>query len=209
MKKSESSTEKDPKAKALDPTALGNRVRQLRQGANMSQRQLATAAGISFSAISKIENSLLSPTYDSLLRLVRGLGCDLTDLFRDAPPKMAMARRSITKRGRGIKHPTDSYDYELLCNDLSHKKMTPIRAKIKARSIEKVPPLTHEGEELIFVISGTIEVHTQFYQPARLTAGDCIYFDSTMEHACVNKSDEDAEVFWVSSNSPMAKELMG
>ncbi len=191
-----------------DPAALGRRVRGLRQTAGMSQRRLAETAGISFSAISKIENNLLSPTYDSLIRLSRGLGCDITDLFRDPSPRVPTGRRSITRSGEGVGYPTADYDYELLCNDLAYKKMTPIRAIIKAGSMEKISALSsHEGEELIYVLSGTVEVHTQFYQPAVLNVGDCIYFDSSMEHACINKGDTDAEIFWVSS-SPSVEETI-
>ena len=167
-----------------------------------SQRELALLSGISFSAISKIENNQLSPTYDSLVRLANGLDCDITDLFHEPPPQAPLGRRVVTHKGKGHLHVTDTYSYELLCNDITYKKMIPLHVSIKAKSFKEFSSMPkHEGEELILVISGTIEVHTEFYQPEILQAGDCIYFDSTMEHACINKGNTSAEIFWVTTSA--------
>ena len=39
---------------------------------------------------------------------------------------------------------------------------------------------SHEGEEFILVLKGLVELHTEFYEPARLEAGDSAYIDSGM-----------------------------
>ena len=44
-------------------------------------------------------------------------------------------------------------------------------------------PARHTGEEFALVLEGAVELHTELYAPARLEAGDSIYFDSTMGHA--------------------------
>lgn len=180
---------------------LGRRVYELRKKMGASQRQLADIAGISYSVISKIENSQLSPTYDTLLRLAQGLKCDIVHLFKAPTQKNPIGRRSITRKGESLLHSTANYDYELLCNDIIYKKMTPLRVTIKSKSLQTFGKyLQHEGEEVIFVLSGLVEVRTEFYEPVTLQSGDCIYFDSTMEHACLNNGDEDAVVFWVCSS---------
>jgi quercetin dioxygenase-like cupin family protein len=68
----------------------------------------------------------------------------------------------------------------------------------------------HQGEEFIFVLEGTIEVHLQFYTPVVLTAGQGIYIDSTMGHAYLAKDCESALVLGVcSSEEPdLAGELI-
>ncbi len=180
---------------------LSLRVHDLRKEKGLSQRELAQRSNISFSAISKIENNQLSPTYDSLIRLAGGLDCDIADLF-NRTPQVPMGRKCVTHNRMGYHHITKNYDYELLCNDISYKKMIPLRTTIKAKTIREFGDFTgHEGEELLFVLCGVIEVHTEFYQPELLHEGDCIYFDSTMKHACINKSDKDAEVLWVCTST--------
>ena len=43
----------------------------------------------------------------------------------------------------------------------------------------------HSGEEYIYVIEGRVEIHTEFYDPIVLEAGESIYIDSNMGHAYV------------------------
>ena len=43
----------------------------------------------------------------------------------------------------------------------------------------------HSGEEYIYVLEGRIEIHTEFYDPIVLEAGESIYIDSNMGHAYV------------------------
>lgn len=190
------------KAAAGGEINLGARVRSLRRGAGQTIREVATASGLSPSSISKIENDQLSPTYENVIRLARGLGVDIAELFSEAPKALPRGRRSITRSGAGRLFRSQAYDYEMLCNDLVGKKMIPLRARIKVRDRRDFSQLlTHEGEEVLFVLSGAIELHTEFYEPVALEAGDCAYFDSTMGHLCVLHGVKDAEVFWVCSSS--------
>jgi hypothetical protein len=133
----------------------------------------------------------------------------------DAPPATRLpvftARRSLTNRRNSIRISTPNYDYEYLCADLRQKRMVPILTRIRSKDIAEFgEPLKHKGEEFIFVIEGTIEVHLQFYSPVRLSAGQGVYIDSTMGHAYVAKDCESALVLGVcSSEDPnLASELI-
>jgi uncharacterized cupin superfamily protein len=75
--------------------------------------------------------------------------------------------------------------------------------EIRARTPEEAGGLiTHEGEELAYVLDGTIEVHTEDYRPTRLEAGDCMYMDSTSGHVYVNAGEaEVARVLAVTTHA--------
>lgn len=179
---------------------LGKRVRYLRFAAELTLQRLSERSGISLSALSKIENNQLSPTYDTLIKLAHGLSVNVSTLFSDDGETPPRGRRSVTRRGEGKIYRTSSYDYEMLCTDLAEKKLVPIFASIKARERKDFSSLiTHDGEEVIFVVSGEVELITEFYEPLVLRRGDCVYFDSTMGHACIAHGREPAEVFWVCS----------
>lgn len=181
---------------------LGNRVRQIRSGSKATIKDVAMRSGLSPSTISKIENNQLSPTYENIIRLARGLEVDISQLFSDATKNVPHGRRSITQRGAGKVFRTQHYDYEMLCTDLVGKKMQPLKAVVKAKEVRDFGGLiTHDGEEIILVLSGEVELHTEFYAPTVLRAGDCAYFDSTMGHVCVVHGKEDAEIFWVCSSA--------
>ena len=182
---------------------LGQRVRTLRAERRLTLKNVAERSGLSVSSLSKIENNQLSPTYESIVRLARGLGADIAELFSDQAEdrRVAGGRRSITRAGKGQTFRTAVYDYEMLCSDVVGKRMIPVKVTVKAREVRDVGRLlSHEGEELMYVLSGKIELVTEFYEPIQLGPGDCVYFDSTMGHLCLARGIEDAEVFWVCSS---------
>jgi mannose-6-phosphate isomerase-like protein (cupin superfamily) len=61
---------------------------------------------------------------------------------------------------------------------------TPLAFTFPAKTVEEFGPLAkHAGEEFIFVLKGSVAVHTEFYDPVVLETGECIYLDSDMGHA--------------------------
>ena len=181
---------------------LGPALRQLRRAGGFTLQELSQRTGLASSTLSKIENNLISPTYDSILKLADGLEIDVAQLFDPGSIQMSLGRRSVTRDGRGASYKTDQYDYEMLCTDLSQKKFFPIVATIKAHAVADFPELPkHAGEEFIYVLSGQVEIHTEHYEPVSLVPGDCIYFDSSMGHACVSAGKKPARILWVTSES--------
>ena len=64
--------------------------------------------------------------------------------------------------------------------------MIPILTRIRAKSLSEFGDLVrHSGEEYIHVLEGSIIVHTEFYDPVTLHAGEGIYIDSNMGHAYI------------------------
>lgn len=181
---------------------LGQRVRQLRKRAGWTITEVAERGGLSHSAISKIENGLLSPTFETLQKLAAGLQIDLATLVAEPGEAGGRGRRAITRAGRGEVIEAASYRFEMLCTELVNKRMTPLKAILLAHEARAFGPLvSHEGEELIVVLRGRVELRTEFYAPIVLEPGDCAYFDSTMGHACIAAGEEEAELFWVSAGN--------
>ncbi|AOB33657.1 hypothetical protein AKI39_12055 [Bordetella sp. H567] len=184
---------------------LSRKLRRLRREAQLTLQQLSARCGISVSTLSKIEKGQLSPTYEKIAALAQGLNIQVGELFNDEPLAAPTARRSLTRRGQGVMHATEQYDYEVLCAELAHKQFVPLLATIKARTLKAFPAMLHHaGEEFIYVLHGRITVHTDYYQPMELAEGDSCYFDSTMGHACV-AGDEDARILWVCSNPTLPR----
>lgn len=177
---------------------LGLRLRALRRAKGWTLAEVAAKSGISQSTLSKVENQQLSLTYDNIIRLADGLGIDPSELFADPAASGANSRRSIARRASGRLQATRNYDYYYLAADLAKKRMLPIYTTIKCHDIARFGPLVkHSGEEFIYVLKGAIEVHTEHYAPVRLEAGDGVYIDSTMGHAYISVSREDAIVLGV------------
>lgn len=181
-------------------TVLARKVRRLRHEAQLTLQQLSKRCGISVSALSKIEKGQLSPTYERIAALARGLHIQVGELFNDEEQAPPSSRLTVTRRGTGVRHETAQYDYEVLCTELASKQFVPLFTTVKAKSVKQFPALLqHDGEEFIYVLEGNLTVYTQFYKPVELSVGDSCYFDSSMGHACV-AGDEDARILWVCSN---------
>jgi mannose-6-phosphate isomerase-like protein (cupin superfamily) len=76
--------------------------------------------------------------------------------------------------------------------------MTPIRTKVTARSPSDYGswPVS-EAEIFMMVLTGTLVVHSEIYEPLVLNEGDSLYYDASSPHIWVSQGPRDAEVIWV------------
>jgi transcriptional regulator with XRE-family HTH domain len=167
----------------------GAALRAFRREQGWTLAQVSQKTGLPVSTLSRIETDQISPTYDQLIKLSRGLAVDLAQLLsgdmQDAEP-LQTARRSVNRAGEGQILDTPMQSLRYLNVDLTNKQFSPILAEVKAHSLEEAGEFhRHDGEEFIFVVSGELELHSQSYTPLRLRAGDSVYFDSGMAHAYV------------------------
>ena len=182
------------------PLKLGERVRAIRRARNWTLEEAANRAGLARSTLSKIENEQMSPTFDAVQKLARGLDIDVPQLFQPAAVDKVSGRRAITRVGEGRGHPTATYEHELLAVDLSRKRMLPYKAKVHARDFSEFDGwVRHQGEEFLLVLSGAIRLYTEFYEAIDMTEGDSAYYDGSMGHCVTSISEEDAEILWVTS----------
>lgn len=184
----------------IAPVRLGERVRQLRQARAWTLEEAAKRAGLARSTLSKIENEQMSPTFDAVQKLARGLGIDVPQMFTPPVTDKVTGRRAITRAGEGRSHATTTYEHELLAPEITRKRMLPYRATIRARSFAEFDDwVRHDGEEFLLVLKGAVQLFTEFYEPVALAEGDSAYYDAAMGHCVVSTSAEDAVILWVTS----------
>lgn len=187
------------------PPTLGTLLKGLRARENWTLKEMSAKSGIPVSTLSKIEHDRLTLSYDKLQALAKRLGMRMTDLFaedQEEPVQLVTARRSLGEVTRSVRVETPNYDYYYLCTELRRKRMIPVVTKIRARSAEQFGDLVrHSGEEFIYVLSGAVEVQTEFYDPVTLKPGQSLYIDSSMGHAYLAADGcEEAEVLAVMSS---------
>jgi mannose-6-phosphate isomerase-like protein (cupin superfamily) len=140
-------------------------------------------------------------TYDKLIRLAQALNVDLKEILatpeeRSAP--IAVGRRSITRAGEALDADSEKHVHHYPAADLLGKMMIPIIIDVQARSVDELGGLVrHGGEEYLYVLRGSMELHSDLYAPLTLGPGDSVYFDSGMAHGYVRTSDEPCTVLAV------------
>lgn len=175
-------------------------VRELRKSRGWTLEQAAGQAGLARSTLSKIENGQMSPTYEALKKLAVGLEISVPQLFTPPRDTKVSGRMAFTRAGEGAAHATTTYEHELLAGALTTKKMLPYRATIRARSFEEFDGwVRHDGEEFLFVLTGVIQLITEFYEPIEMRRGDSAYYDASMGHNVISVSPEDATILWVTT----------
>lgn len=164
---------------------LAQRIKRWREARGWNQQALAERSGFARSTLSKIENGLLSPTFEILFKLAQGFGCDLADLVRAEQP--SLVGRMVIDRGA----PGEGIDN-------ANTRLWPLGAALKGRPFQAMlveftqTDLAafgdwnrHDTDDLLHVLSGTLVLHTEGYAPATLHPGDTVQFDGAMPHACL------------------------
>lgn len=180
---------------------LSTRIKSWRQARGLSQLELAEKAGFARSTLSKIENGLLSPTFEILLKLAQGFSVSISELLHPQDEKPAMAGRLVVTRG--TEHAPLDYD---------NNRLFPLAPQLKGRAFQSyVVEFTcdtleqfgdwnrHATEDMLFVLSGRLEFHSEGYQPMLLKKGDSVHFDGAMPHACLQASKSPCRCLYVFS----------
>jgi transcriptional regulator with XRE-family HTH domain len=176
-------------------------IRDVRIAQGLSLRALSARAGLPYSTLSKLENGKMALTYDKLIRLAQALNVDIRDILanpdqRAAP--VAVGRRSVTRAGEGLDAESEKHLHHYPAAELLGKMMIPIIIDVQARSVDELGGLVrHGGEEYLYVLSGSMELHSDLYAPLPLGPGDSVYFDSGMAHGYVRTSGEPCSVLAV------------
>lgn len=182
-----------------DEQRIGPRLREIRRSLDYTLAVVSQRTGVSISNLSKIENDQISPSFDIMKRICDGLEISIEDFVRPGKKSQVSGRKTSTRAGEGVHFTSGQYDYMAHAGEISHKGMIPLEMVVRARSVAEFDHWSrHRGEEFAYVLSGEIEIHTEYYAPFRLKAGESAYFDSSMRHLYLSCGPEDARVLSVS-----------
>ncbi len=184
---------------AHDSNVLAERLSSYRKLNGLSLEQVATRAGITKSYLSKLERGLSSPTIGTLLSLARALGRSAEQLIGESEQNddivlvRAKDRVPFTRSNE-----REGYVYEAIAANRTRKAMAPFMMTPPAMVEEKTELSSHAGEELIFLVSGVMEVVFE-ERVVRLEAGDSLYFNASIPHRSRSLSKRPAQALVVVS----------
>lgn len=197
------------KQAALPNTDLGARVRARRRAQRLSLADLAAQTRISESTLSRVENGKTEISANNLFVLAAALNTRIEAFFGDQDPVPVAGLRAVTRAGAGVDFRAGRFNSQLLSSELANKKMNPFLNTTSAASLEDAGGLNpHPGEEFLLVISGTLQLHTKFYEPLTLEVGDSVYFDAAMPHAYVCGNNSPARFLVVISEPATQKDKL-
>ncbi len=166
--------------------AVGGRVRALREGLDLSLRDLAGRSGVSAPMLSQVERGETSPTLAVAERIAGGLDLTLSQLLRlDEGTNVA-----VTRAGEGRGRERAGHRVEELTPPLPGQ-----RADVSMHTLEPGastggagdPPLHEPGSrETAVILSGdlTLVVDGERHE---LSRGDSVTFDADLSHHFENR----------------------
>jgi transcriptional regulator with XRE-family HTH domain len=164
-------------------SAVGPRLRALRQERDTTLAELAALTGISSSTLSRLESGRRRANLELLLPLAQAYQVPLDDLIggpHTGDPRIRS--RPITRQGMTIEPLTRR------AGGLQAYKHT-----IPPRKAPQVPdPQTHEGYEWLYVLQGRLRLVLGQHDLV-LTAGEAAEFDTRVPHWFANDGAEPVE----------------
>lgn len=193
----------------LDETldAIGDRIRDARADAGLSQRELARRLGLSPSLISQLESGQSKPSVGTLYAIVSELGVSLDSMIRggdDSPAEPEAAAPQAVRTDSPVVRPDERQSIDL-DSGVRWEELTATREQgvdflhaiyeVGGSSTQDESLMRHHGREYGYIVSGTLGVQIGFSE-YELTAGDSIAFDSTRPHRLYNTGDTPVHAIW-------------
>jgi len=176
---------------------LGARLREARQKKQITLNDLSKETGLSVSFLSRLERGETSASIASLIVIATTLGISLNDFFEEPADGH---KGYILNRAKDREHRTPlvahGYSYRLSTGDLPGQQMSAFELTFPADSKEPPELVMHDGEEVLYLIEGSIEFQIGD-ETFVMQAGDCVHFNCSKPHMGRNLGKEDARLLMV------------
>jgi XRE family transcriptional regulator, regulator of sulfur utilization len=174
-------------AAPADLTAIGARVRALREAMRLSLRDLAERSGVSAPMLSQVERGETSPTLSVAARIAAGLDLSLSQLLRLDEGGTVTVVRARQRAAGGAR--SRGHSYEVLTPSLPGQRAEVSLHVLRPGSRtagEDDPPMHEPGaRETAVVLEGELRLHCDG-EAHDLAEGDSVTFDSDLPHRFEN-----------------------
>jgi transcriptional regulator with XRE-family HTH domain len=161
---------------------VGNRLRELREGREISMRTLATMSGLSANALSMIERGKTSPSVSTLYKLADALGIPITEFFSQITTRQKIVFMKADERPRV---PFMRGIWEGLGGEQFIGRVSPFMITLEAGGSSGPNTMVHTGHEFVFCVRGKLEYRVE-QQIFTMEAGDSLLFAAQLRHTWRN-----------------------
>jgi XRE family transcriptional regulator, regulator of sulfur utilization len=181
-------------------TAVGGRVKALREAMGLSLRDLAERSGVSAPMLSQVERGETSPTLQLAARIATGLELRLSQLLRlDEDGAVSVVRARERRQGPAR---VKGHRYEVLTPPLPGQRAELSRHVLAPGAATGGPgdPPMHEpgARETALIESGRVVLHCDG-DAHELESGDCVTFDADLPHRFENPGPQEATLLAIVS----------
>jgi DNA-binding transcriptional MerR regulator/quercetin dioxygenase-like cupin family protein len=171
---------------------LGPQLRKMRERKGLSLADAAKRSGISPGFLSAVERAHANASVSTLQHLATTYGSTVTELFHTS----AKEDRLVGPDDRRVLRVHPGVQMELLSTG----------APMLQSMLFRVAPLagsegsySHQGEEFIYMLSGSLEIWLDELECHVLNEGDSFWFESMHAHRWMNPGGTEAVLLWINT----------
>ncbi|MGF6724567.1 transcriptional regulator with XRE-family HTH domain [Paraburkholderia sp. GAS41] len=172
---------------------MSTRLKILRLQAGLTLEELAQACDLTRSYVSKVERGVSVPSIASALKLSRALKVPVETLFGDDPVSDPV---TIVRKRDGDQRDVDARVPHVVSGMAAGHQMMAFVLNPTEKGIGAHPMSHHSGEELLFVLSGSITLRLARREEI-LEAGDSAHFNAGIPHKVTCTKGSRAQVLIV------------
>ena len=165
---------------------VGERIRAFREKQNLSMADLAARTGLEENFLASVESKDSYPSLGPLVKIARALGVRLGTFLDDHvsrdPLIVRLGERTPEMSMHADGDKPASHTYYSLGRGKTDRHMEPFYIEMNPEPEEDKKLSTHEGEELIIVVSGQVEL-VYGRDKNILGPGDSLYYNSVVPHS--------------------------
>lgn len=170
---------------------LPDRLATLRRNKNLTLTEVSRKIGVSNDLLAAVEQGKALP-FAMLQKLTETYKTNVLSFFNAEGERRKLVRR----KDRRILKSGPSVQMELLA--FGTNLMEPHLMRIAPRT-SSGGSYRHEGEELLYMLQGKLEVWLDEIERYLLEPGDTLYFKSTQEHRWCSLTENECLVLWINS----------
>jgi transcriptional regulator with XRE-family HTH domain len=184
---------------------IGKRIKALRSEKGITLEQLAKQTGFTKGYLSKVEKSKKAPPVSTLGNIAQAFNVTISSLLGEESSRTSLC---LVRRGERPLIARDGtafgYSYEAMAYNYPNKIMEPFILTLPLGRKKKTF-YQHEGEEILFVIQGSMKfIHGS--KQYIVNEGDCVYFDSSIPHFGESIGRKEVKCFMVICNPTNGRE---
>lgn len=165
---------------------VGEKIKSLREAKGIGIEELAERSGLALEQIQRIETNIDLPSLAPLIKIARVLGVRLGTFLDDQTELGPVVCRKADSTdtisfSNNATHSRRHMQYHSLSKSKADRHMEPFIIDVEETADTDFVLSSHEGEEFIYVMEGTMEV-AYGKNTYVLEAGDSIYYDSIVPH---------------------------
>ena len=181
---------------------LGAAIRVKRNSLGLTLETLAERSGVSRAMLSDIERNVKNPTIKVLSQIAEGLGCTVSSLLGEQPPRVFERSHVMKKSERSVLiDPHSGVERHLLAPDLQRHGLEVVWYEIPPdQRTGAFPPHQFGVVEHMTIVQGRLECLLG-EQEVTLETGDSIFFVADVPHDFYNPGPEPCYYFLIIDSS--------